>query len=243
MNKTASISAAAAMAALVLAAGCSKAPKDGPGPDDPGKTGVPGDVSEIPGHDSLAQDTTPKEGPRLLSSEAYLRTYLQIFDGMTPAQVQTAAKQDNLFKAWSDYLRLIGTPDHKRDIPRAPETNALMLATFERIGIALCDRALQNDWKSATPVPVEDRRVFAFEQPADDVSLDQFASGFDVMHRTFLGYPAKLARTDRVSRFYGLYKDVVAAHDPAKSPKLTAAEAGWAAVCYGLVRHPELHLY
>lgn len=242
MNKTASITAAAMVAALVLAAGCSKAPKDDKN-DPGGDKGIPGDVSGLPGHDGLAQDTTPKGGPRLLPAEAYLRTYLQIFDGMTPAEVQTAAKQDNLFKAWSDYLRLIGTPDYKRDTARAPETNALMLATFERIGIALCDRALQNDWKSQTPVPVEQRRVFAFEMPLEGATLAEFAPGFEVMHRTFLGYPAKMARTDRIGRFYGLYQDVVKAHDPAKSPKLTAAEAGWAAVCYGLVRHPELHFY
>ncbi len=246
MNKTSSICAAAVLASLVLGAGCSKAPKDPGDNNDNGSGapgGVPGDVSQLPGHDSLAQDTTPKQGPRLLPAEAYLRTYLQIFDGMSPQEVEDAAKKDQLFRQWSDYLGLIGLPDHGLDAARALETNALMLATFERMGIALCDRAIENDWKGATPVPVAERRVFAFEAPPETATLAEFAPGFDVMHRTFLGYPAKLSRTDRTARFHELYTDVVAAHDPATSPKLTPAEAGWAAVCYGLVRHPELHLY
>ena len=68
---------------------------------------------------------------------------------------------------------------------------------------------------------------------------------FDVLHRTFLGYPVSLAPTDRVNRFFKLYTDVVAAHGAMGAPKsrFTPAEAGWAAMCYGLIRHPEFHLY
>jgi hypothetical protein len=234
-----SIRAAAVLAVLALAA-CGKDETTSTGTT---TKGIPGDISQLPGHDSLAQDTTPKQGPRLLPAEAYLRTYLQIFGGKTPQEVETLAKQDNLFREWSDYLKLIGLPDHGTDIARAPETNPLMLATFERLGIALCDRTLESDWKAATPVAVDKRRVFAFDAPPEAASLADFTPGFDVMHRTFLGYPAKLAPAGRAERFHKLYTDVVAAHDPAVSPNFTPAEAGWAAVCYGLVRHPELHLY
>jgi hypothetical protein len=70
----------------------------------------------------------------------------------------------------------------------------------------------------------------------------EFTERFDVLHRTFLGYPAALATTDRATTFYKLYNDV-AAMPPTTNAKLTPAEAGWAAICYGLVRHPEFHLY
>ena len=64
---------------------------------------------------------------------------------------------------------------------------------------------------------------------------------FDILHRTFLSYPAAMAPTDRTTRFFALYKDILAKHDP-KTSKFTATEAGWAAVCSGLLRHPEFHL-
>jgi hypothetical protein len=78
--------------------------------------------------------------------------------------------------------------------------------------------------------------------PREQVDEATFARNFDVMHRTFLGYPAKLAPTDRTARFYKLYKDVAALPQPGNA-RFTANEAGWAAVCYGLVRHPEFQLY
>ncbi len=243
MKKTSLLSAALAfLTAGALAAGCAKEPSKQNQKTDP-DVGIPGDDSPLPGHDSLAQDTTPKEGPRLLPVEAYLKTYLQIFGGLTPKEIEGSAKKDALFRAWSDYLGVLGLPDYGRDIGRQPETNPLMLATFERLGIALCDEALIHDWKAMPKPAVKDRHVFAFDMPADKPTQADFAKGFEVMHRTFLGYPAKMARTDRVTRFYGLYNDVVKAHDPKVSKNFTAQEAGWAAVCYGLVRHPELHLY
>jgi len=45
-------------------------------------------------------------------------------------------------------------------------------------------------------------------------------------------------------RFYDLYNETVTRHTATTAPKVfTPAEAGWAAVCYGLVRHPEFHTY
>ena len=65
-----------------------------------------------------------------------------------------------------------------------------------------------------------------------------------MLHRTFLGYPAALAPTDRATRFLGVYDGVVAAHAVSSvKSRFSPAQAGWAAVCYGLVRHPEFHLY
>ncbi|WP_437742083.1 hypothetical protein WME73_42910 [Sorangium sp. So ce302] len=40
-----------------------------------------------------------------------------------------------LFDSWGDYLAALGLPDHGLDLPRATQTNALMLAAFERLGI------------------------------------------------------------------------------------------------------------
>ncbi len=66
-----------------------------------------------------------------------------------------------------------------------------------------------------------------------------------MLHRTFLGYPASLAQTDRVTRFRGLYNGTVERHRAmgAAASRFTPEQAGWATVCYGLVRHPEFHAY
>jgi hypothetical protein len=235
---------AAALAGLfAAAAGCSK---DTSAPVPEGAT-----LSQIPGHDSLAQDTAPKEGPRMVPPEAYLRSYLEIFGSAQPIDAQTDAKTKinnkdmQLFDTWGDYLALLGLPDYANDIPRTTQTNALMLSTFERLGVALCDRAVEKDLKASPAVPVESRRVFAFEVPAEAIDEKGFADRFDVLHRTFLGYPAALATTDRTTKFYKLYQDAVTKYSAMDAPatRFTPAEAGWASVCYGLVRHPEFHLY
>jgi hypothetical protein len=128
-------------------------------------------------------------------------------------------------------------------MPRGKQTNTLMLSTFERLGIALCDRSVQADLQKAPPLP--NRHIFAFEPPAGTVDLAAFTPPFDVLHRTFLGYPAALAPPDRIGRFLQLYTDTVARHSATGAPasQFTPAQAGWAAVCYGLLRHPEFHLY
>ena len=142
---------------------------------------------------------------------------------------------NQLFDAWDDYLAALGLPDYKLDLPRGSQTNAIMVAAFERPGVALCDRAVERDFKA----PMNERVIFAFDAPAamDDKA---FAARFDVLHRTFLGYPAKLA-PGRTEDFHALYAKI-ASHHTQKS-RFSPVEAGWAAVCYGLARHPELHLY
>ncbi len=218
---------------LPLATGCSKAP--------PEQTVS---VNTIPGHGALPQDNTTKEAPRLMLAEAYMRSYLQLFGGLSPIQAQTTARGMDgsaLFDTWNDYLLTLGFADYRIDIPRQTQPNAVMVASFERVGIALCDRALEHDWK-ATPVPpVGQRLVYAFDMPTGTPTEQQFQAGLDVLHRTFLGYPVALAPTDRVTRFFKLYSDVVAAHTT--KTRFAPAEAGWAAVCYALIRHPEFHLY
>jgi hypothetical protein len=200
-------------------------------------------VASLPGHDRVVVDTSPKEDLRMVPPEAYVRTYLQLFGGLSPLAVQKKAKGaegPQLFDAWSDYLATLGFPDDKHDLPRAAQTNALMIATFERLGAALCDRAAEFDLHGSRPL--KDRVVFAFDgtDVKDEVA---FGARFDVLHRTFLGYPASLAPSSRVTRYYGLYKNAVARHAGDNKPKLTAAETGWAVVCQGLIRHPEFQLY
>lgn len=199
-------------------------------------------VASLPGHDALAIDTTPKEGLRMVPPEAYVRTYLQLFGGLAPLEVQKRARGADgpqLFDTWADYLATLGFPDDKLDLPRATQTNALMIAAFERLGAALCDRAMEHDRKAKA----EERVVFAFDG-AEVSDLAAFEARFDVLHRTFLGYPAKLAPNERTPRFYKLFTDTVARHaGDAKKAKLSAQQTGWAVVCEGLVRHPEFHLY
>jgi hypothetical protein len=178
----------------------------------------------------------------MVPPEAYVRTYLQLFGALAPLELQKKARGADgpqLFDTWTDYLATLGFPDDKLDLPRAAQTNALMVATFERLGAALCDRAMEHDRKA----PLTERVIFAFEG-TEVTDLAGFEGRFDVLHRTFLGYPSKLAPADRVTRFHKLFADTVARHagDPTKS-KLTPHETGWAVVCEGLVRHPEFQLY
>ena len=56
---------------------------------------------------------------------------------------------------------------------------------------------------------------------------------------------SKLAPKDRVDRMFSLYQGAVARHAQSGAPvsRFSPSEAGWATVCYALVRHPEFHLY
>lgn len=195
-----------------------------------------------------ALDDTPKRDLRLVPAEAYVRTYLTLFGGLAPLEVQQRARGSDgaaLFDTWDDYLSALGFPDYRLDLPRATQTNALMMAAFERLGVALCDRAAEHDLVGRTPPPLADRLVFAFEPPRGEVDAVAFGPAFDVLHRTFLGYPARLAPPGRAESFRELYRGTVARHALKGAPKsrFTPVQAGWAAVCYGLVRHPEFHLY
>jgi hypothetical protein len=199
---------------------------------------APGAAQPLPAAHEVVVDTTPKARPRMMPSEVYLRAYLQWFGGLAPLDVQNRARGRGLFDAWDDYLAALGLPDYKIDLPRQSQTNTLMLSAFGRLGEALCMRAAEHDLHNKK-TPLADRVVFAFE-PVAKPNAAQFAAGFDVLHRDFLGYPAKLAPADRTARFFTLYQAVAKRHP--KGP-LSPDETGWAAVCTALIQHPETGLY
>ncbi len=209
---------------------------------------TPTPVTAIPGHESLAQDTAPKEAPRLMPAETLIRSYLTLFGGLSPIAFQTRMRTtttgEALFDTWADYLSALGIPDYTADIPRAAQTNTLQLAAYERIAVALCERAVQNDLRGAA---ASAQVLFTFDLPAGRSLTDaEFATRFDVLHRRALGYPAALAPDTRVPRFLALYRSAETAHADAgvgSQRRFTGPEAGWAGVCEGLLRHPEFHLY
>jgi hypothetical protein len=188
-----------------------------------------------------AQDSTPKEDVRMLPAEAFLRTYLQLFGSTAPLEVQRKARGNGLFDSWNDYAAALGLPDHRNDLPRSTQTNALMIATFDRLAIALCVRAAEQDLRAS--VPPAQRLVFAFAGTPRPADTRTFAPAFDVLHRTFLGYPAALAPPGRTESFFTLFRATVARHEARPTRGLGPVEAGWAAVCLGLARHPEFHTY
>lgn len=188
-----------------------------------------------------AQDSSPKEDVRMLPAEAFLRTYLQLFGSTSPLEVQRRARGNGLFDSWNDYAAALGLPDHRNDLPRSTQTNALMIATFDRLAIALCVRAAEHDLR-AEVAPAQ-RLIFAFAGTPRPADARAFAASFDVLHRTFLGYPAALAPTGRTEEFFALFRATVARHQKEPGRGLGPFEAGWAAVCLGLARHPEFHTY
>ncbi len=198
----------------------------------------------------IPQDATPKEELRLVPQEVFLRNYLQLFGGLPLLEVQKRARATDggqIFDNFGDYLSALGFPDYRSDLPRAPQTNSLMVATFERMGEALCDRALEHDLKANPPTPIAERYLYAFMLPENGGALDEkgFAERFDILHKTFLSYPAALAPAGRTRAFYRLYQETIVRHSQpgAARSRFTPQEAGWATVCYGLSRHPEYHLY
>jgi len=201
-----------------------------------------GETTALPAHQTRMLDTTPKERRRMVPPEVYLRAYLAWFGGLVPLDVQNRARPKGLFDAWDDYLSALGLPDYKTDLPRQSQSNTLMLATLGRLGEALCVRAVEHDLHGGK-TPLDQRVVFAFEMPAAAAEPEAaFAERFDILHRTFLGYPVKLAPNDRAEKFHALYKKVAAHHASVKGT-LTADETGWVAVCTALIEHPEAELY
>jgi hypothetical protein len=188
----------------------------------------------------LAQDSSAKEDVRMLPAESYLRTYLELFGGAPPLEVQRRARGGGLFDSWNDYAAALGLPDHRNDLPRATQSNALMVATTDRLAIALCVRAAEHDLRGALP-PAE-RLIFAFPGVPRPVSPAAFVPFFDVLHRTFLGYPAALAPAGRGQAFFTLFQASIARHEGDRGP-LSPVESGWVAVCVALARHPEFSTY
>jgi hypothetical protein len=191
-------------------------------------------------HPPVTIDTGAKGSRRMVPPEVFLQAYLTWFGGLVPLEVQKRAHGYNLFDQWTDYLAALGLPDYHLDVPRVTQSNPVMLATMGRLGEALCVRAVEHDLRSGAPV--DQRVIFAFDAKPNP-TLDDFARGFDVLHRTFLGYPADLAPSGRLGRFFALYQQVVAYHRDQAQPLLTPDQRAWAAVCTALVLHPETELY
>lgn len=198
---------------------------------------TPSGKTELPTATEATLDPSLKVGRRMLPPEAFLRAYLTWFGGLAPIDVVKKTQRSGLFDQWQMYLQAIGLPDYQLDMPRVTESNTIMLATFGRLAEALCVKSAQHDLHGRKHEP---RVLFDFE-PMAAASLDEFRPRFDVLHRTFLGYPADLAPPGRVERFFKLYQTVVARHEV--NPDLTADELGWVAVCTALVQHPEAGLY
>jgi hypothetical protein len=182
----------------------------------------------------------PSDGfPRLVPAEAYLRAYLGWFGGLAPEAIAKRAGRDQ-FDRWVDYLAVIGIPDYQADVPRATQSNALMLAAEGRLAEVLCTRAIEHDVRKQ--VSIERRLIFAFELREAPARAD-FAIGLDVLHRTFLSYPIALAPAERVDRFFQLFTDVAARARTRSDATLSPTEVGWVAICAALAQHPEAKLY
>jgi hypothetical protein len=199
---------------------------------------VPQPRGELAPSAVVPQDSSPKEDVRMLPAEVYLRTYLDLFGGAAPLEVQQRARAGGLFDSWNDYAAALGLPDHRNDLPRASQSNALMVATADRLATALCVRAAEHDLRGA--VPPGQRLIFAFPGSPQPASRAAFAPLFDVLHRTFLGYPAALAPAGRTEAFFELFRSTAAR--PRSGP-LSPGEAAWVSVCLGLARHPEFNTY
>ena len=197
----------------------------------------PSATTALPEHHDFSLDTSRKSARRMVPPEAFLRGYLAWFGNLKPGEVYAKARGWNLFDNWADYLAALGLPNYKLDVPRATQSNTMMLATLGRLGEALCIRAAEHDLRGRRPI--SDRRIFAFD--AQPQTLEEFEPAFDILHRTFLGYPAALAPADRRARFFELYQRVESRHAP--RGRLDAGQMAWAAICSSLVMHPETELY
>lgn len=206
----------------------------------PGNVIEPSATTPLPHHGEITIDASPKAKRRMVPPEAFLRAYLVWFGGLSPEEVQKRAHGYDLFGQWSDYLAALGLPDYQFDFPRQTQSNTMMLAALSRLGEALCVRAAQRDLRRSTRPDA--RVVFAFDPVSGrEMTSAEFEARFDVLHRTFLGYPAALAPAGRIPRFLALYRKVRDHH--AAGGHLTGEQAGWAAVCTALVQHPEAQLY
>jgi hypothetical protein len=210
------------LAALAACAGHAEFAPSGPRP--------------LPDHETVLIGSV-RELRRMVPPEAYLRSYLMWFGGLAPKQIEE--HPHGLFDTWAEYLSALGLPDYRRDQPRQDQTNTLMVTTKGRLAESLCIRAAEHDLHAR--IPIAERIVFKFELGAP-LDLASFTTRLDILHRTFLGYPVRLAPADRSSRFYELYRSIARRHDGETRP-LTADEVAWAGICTALVEHPEATLY
>ena len=142
----------------------------------------PSAPAPAPAHGDNGIDIVAKPARRMVPPEVFLRSYLRWFGGLAPVDVQKRAHGYDLFDQWTDYLAALGLPDYHLDAPRVTQSNTMMLATIGRLSEALCVRAVEHDLRAHPPI--EQRVVFAFDLRPNP-SRDDFALGFDVLHRSF----------------------------------------------------------
>jgi len=209
-----------------------------------------------------APAATPRESfvprePRLVPAEVLIHSYTAIFGDLLPPEIRKnygAANAEGRYFGWEQHLSALGLPDYPRDLPRVTQTNTVMVAAFEGLAATLCDRAALHDLtprlRDATLAPelaalvqVKAPPLFAFDAPPGPITIDAFRPRFDVLHRSFLGYPVDLAPPERVADFHALYTEVEARHRGGQKSSVPPPVAAWSAVCQGLARHPEFHHY
>ena len=100
----------------------------------------------------------------------------------------------------------LGFPDYRLDVPAADadqraDGRDVRAARASRCATARVEHDLERRRPRARPssrAPRSSRST----PPKGDVAAAAFAPRFDVLHRTFLGYPASLAPPQRMARFY-----------------------------------------
>ena len=184
----------------------------------------------------------------MVPPEVTMRTYLHLFGALAPLEFQKGARgatarasstRGTTTSPRSGSPTIASTSPARRRPTRSwwPPSSA----SASRSATARSSTTGKED----AAEPVQERVIFAFDPPKGHVSTAQTSlRGSTCLHRTFLGYPARSRRRERSQRFYALYETIAKEHaKAAPKSRFTPDEAGWAAVCYGLVRHPEFHLY
>lgn len=204
---------------------------------------------------------TPRESfvprePRLVPAETLIRSYTAIFGDLIPPEIRknySVGNRKGRYFGWEEHLSALGLPDYHRDLPRVTQTNTIMVAEFERLATMLCDRSANRDLVPQPPpktppdaelkelVQVSAPPVFAFAVKPGPLTAAEFKPRFDVLHRTFLGYPVELAPRERLAEFHALYTRVEERHRVEKKGRPFVS--AWSSVCQGLARHPEFHHY
>ena len=104
---------------------------------------VAGPPSQLVDRGVIAEDTAPKEDLRMHPAgglHADVPAAVRRARAARGAEAGAGGDGGSLFDTWDDYVSALGFPDYRLDVPRQTQTNALMAATFERLGVALLPR-------------------------------------------------------------------------------------------------------
>ena len=179
-----------------------------------------------------------------------MRTYLQLFGGLAPLDVQKRARGGDGARSstpGTTTSRRSASPTIASTSRASTQTNALMIADVRaaRRG-ALRSRASSTICKGQAAAARPSALVFAFDLPA----RARRRRGRSRRGSTSCTAPSSATRRrsrrrSARARFFQLYRDIVARprQGATRSRASPPTRPAWAAVCYGLVRHPEFHLY